>query len=107
MPDRRFELRSNDGVVGNLFEIGVDMPWILCSFEPTSSFSHFKPLFDELLTSVDQDDAEKIDKVQNEIESNLRLVCPEDPDMISEFLLHIEGDKVWFRYISLEDSLAS
>jgi hypothetical protein len=99
-----FELRDGEVLVGVLRENGGDFPWIHCSFEPTAAFDEFRPLFERLLVSVESEEFGVADEIFGVIQDRLQLVDLDDPERIGKFLLHVERDTAWFRFLTKEQS---
>lgn len=95
-----FQLRQKDILLGTLRSYDFDFPWINCKFEPTEAFQAVKPLFDEEVRLINDEDMENWETVYLRIdELNLKLINVENDNVIDDFLLHIENDEAWFRYI--------
>ncbi|CAM5599425.1 hypothetical protein STENM327S_02937 [Streptomyces tendae] len=64
-----------------------------------SAYGAVRELFARELALAEADDTEhwtRWEAVYAEIERRVRLVSPDGP--VAEFLLHIEGDRAWFRW---------
>ena len=95
----KLQLKRGNELLGILYSYGNDFPWVNCNFEPTGSFGEVKPLFEEELKLLDAEDMDAWEIFYKQIDAlGLRLVDEEDVNNISEFLLHIQGDKAWFRF---------
>jgi hypothetical protein len=95
----KLQLKRGDELLGILCSYGNDFPWIKCNFERAGSFGEVKSLFEEELRLLDADDMEAWEICYEQIYAlGLRLVDEEDMKEIGEFLLHIRGDKAWFRF---------
>jgi len=97
MPDLR--LCRGDVLLGTLTSTDDDFPWHHGTFDPAPAFEEVRPLFDrerELL------DAERFDEWEAAWEAvvalGLRLELTATGATIDEFLLHIEGNRAWWRY---------
>ncbi len=89
-----------DKLLGTLRPYSSDMFWTDCKFEATEEFQKIKPLFDEELKLVENDEfnAEKWEEVYGKIEGlNLKLINPEDGRIVEEFLLHIKDGEARVR----------
>ncbi len=97
-------LKKENTIFGQLTLEEVDQPWFMCSFKRDPAFTQIAPLFELVQKQLN---APKIhfpensswDNIYEEIEKlGLVLVAmaPEE-DTFDEFLLHIQGDKAWFR----------
>ncbi len=91
-------LKQNDVLLGTLRSYDSDFPWINCKFEPSQAFQLVKPLFDEELKLLDEEDWEKYDEAYSLISAlNLELINLSEGKVTTDFLLHIQGDEAWFR----------
>jgi hypothetical protein len=96
-----WKLMRKDSLLGVLWEETQDQPFFGYRFEPTPAFDDVKPLFDEELALLNENRLseedwgvayEKIDAL------GLTLVSLDGNKLLDDFLLHIEGDRAWFRY---------
>jgi hypothetical protein len=95
----RYRLIRGQDVLGLLTTQGSDMPWLLGMFEPTPAFEEVQDLFQEELRLLDADDMDAWAKVWNKIaEPGLRLEPTDGGEPIADFLVHIRGQKAWWRY---------
>ncbi|WP_199537321.1 hypothetical protein [Spongiactinospora gelatinilytica] len=76
----------------------MDMPWLHGSFVARSAYAKVKPLFDRELELLEQtnDDPEAWEAAYDQVANAVRLVSPHRP--VADFLLHIDGDRAWFRW---------
>ena len=99
MEEMKLHLKRGEHLLGVLIVKTTDFPWVKCEFMPTASFSEAQPLFDEELNLLE---AEAMDAWQRAYERinalGLRLMDTQNGKDIGEFLLHIRGNKAWFRY---------
>lgn len=95
-----YMLKHGSAVLGTLQPYDSDFPWINCKFEPTASYASFKPLFDAERQDLEKDaDMNQWEKLyQKIVDLGVYLEAADNSEKIEEFLLHIEGDKAWFRY---------
>ena len=92
-------LKRDDVVLGYLTDCRVSQPVFHCKFRPTAEFESVKHLFDRELALLNENRMDEYEAAYDEIdELGLHLSPPEGQPIISEFLLHIEGDAAWFRY---------
>ncbi|MEU0394347.1 hypothetical protein ABZ208_16490 [Streptomyces sp. NPDC006208] len=87
--------------VGDIVIDEADFPWLHGRFVPGPGFATVEPLFHrelELLERYDEDETagEEWEAVYADIGRAVSLVSPTGP--VAEFLLHIEGDRAWFRW---------
>ncbi len=90
---------NGDTQVARLEQLGVDMPWFLCSFKPTQAFDAVRPLFAQQERAIAEDDWDAAERVWSEMFERMRLV-PDDPSEapINEFLIRLNGDEARLRY---------
>ncbi|MFF7796212.1 hypothetical protein [Streptomyces olivaceus] len=77
----------------------ADFPWLSGRFEAGPAYGDVRDLFARELALAERDDAghrEEWETVYGEIERRVRLVSPDGP--VAGFLLHIRGDRAWFRW---------
>ncbi|WP_345593000.1 hypothetical protein [Streptomyces marokkonensis] len=85
--------------VGEILIDEADFPWLSGRFRAGPAFDAVQDLFARELALVERDDEghwEEWETVYAEIERRVRLVSPDGP--VAEFLLHIEGERAWFRW---------
>ncbi|MEW1914820.1 hypothetical protein AB0442_41755 [Kitasatospora sp. NPDC085895] len=84
-------------LVGEI-EIGeADFPWLAGTFRPGPGYPAVAPWFAETLALLEAEEhEERFDEAYDRIAEALTLSSPEGP--VAEFLLHIDGDQVWFRW---------
>ena len=97
---RAWELAGPDGrALGRLTEDGTDMPWVLCRFEPAEGFAAVAELFAEELGLLEEDEMDAWAMVQEQIAARELWLRPlHGGEPIREFLLHVDGDRAWFRF---------
>ncbi|MEU5099598.1 hypothetical protein [Streptomyces sp. NPDC020996] len=91
-----WQLRRGEQVVGEILIEEGDFPWLSGRFVPAEGFAEVKPLFERELELVEEEDLDEWDEVVREIGEQLQLVAPAGP--VAEFLLHIDGERAWFRW---------
>ncbi|WP_121712617.1 hypothetical protein [Streptomyces sp. E5N91] len=91
-----------DAEAADIGEIRIDeadFPWLSGRFRAGPAYGAVRDLFARELALAQADDAEhwtRWEAVHDEIERRVRLVSPDGP--VAEFLLHIKGDRAWFRW---------
>lgn len=96
-----WRLRRDGDLIGELVVHEMDQPFLVARFLANPGFEEVRALFEESLAKLK--DAEKRDE-WDEWESAYRRILAavqlEDPDgrLVPEFMLHIEGDKAWWRW---------
>ncbi|MFF6956165.1 hypothetical protein [Streptomyces sp. NPDC008317] len=91
-----WQLRRAEEVVGEIVIEESDFPWLSGRFVAAEGFVEVKSLFDRELVLLEAEDLEEWDAVVGEICERLQLVGPAGP--VAEFLLHIDGERAWFRW---------
>lgn len=99
-----WQLRRGDELLGEITITEVDFPWLGGSFAAGSGFAEVASLFAEefALTKVieEDDSAADIDAWEaayDRIAETMTLVAPSGP--VAEFLLYVDVDEAWFRWI--------
>jgi hypothetical protein len=98
---KEWRLKRGNVVLGTLSELSIDQPFGVYRFEPTPDFEGVRPLFDEELRLLNtrRSTSREWEEASERIEGlGLTLVSPDEAQIIDDFLLHIDGDRAWFRY---------
>ncbi|MGW0912661.1 hypothetical protein ACWD1Z_13060 [Streptomyces sp. NPDC002784] len=93
-----WHIRSGDEPVGEIAIDEADFPWLSGRFTPGPGYASVRDLFARelaLVARVDED-VEEWEAAYDEIRRRVSLSSPDGP--VAEFLLHIEGDRAWFRW---------
>ncbi|MFE2459137.1 hypothetical protein [Streptomyces sp. NPDC059402] len=88
-----------DTEIGEILIEDADFPWLSGRFRAGPAFDAVRGLFARELALAERDGAEhwaEWETVYAEIGRRVRLVSPDGP--VAEFLLHIDGDRAWFRW---------
>lgn len=94
-----WRLRDGDEPVGEILIDEADFPWLAGRFTPGPGYAAVRELFVRELALLERDFdevAEAWEAAYGEIRSRVSLSSPDGP--VAEFLLHIEGDRAWFRW---------
>ncbi|MGV9455252.1 hypothetical protein [Streptomyces sp. NPDC003635] len=93
-----WQVRGGDGPVGEIRIDEADFPWLSGRFTPGPGYASVRELFARELALLDRLDehVEEWEAVHAEIARRVRLASPDGP--VAEFLLHIDGDRAWFRW---------
>lgn len=86
-------------LVGEIAIEKADFPWLYGRFTAGPAFTEVRHLFARELELAAFDDAEhwaEWEKVYDEIAAAVSLASPDGP--VPEFLLHVDGDRAWFRW---------
>lgn len=92
-----WQLRQGEAVVGEILIEEGDFPWLSGRFVPAAGFAKVKPLFERELALPEEEEWDEWDSVVGEINEKLQLVAPAGP--VAEFLLYIDDERAWFRWI--------
>ncbi|WP_217143561.1 hypothetical protein [Streptomyces sp. AC627_RSS907] len=87
------------GEIGEILIDDADFPWLSGRFSAGPAFDAVRELFARELALAERDDEghrQEWEAVLAEIGRRVRLVSPDGP--VADFLLHIEGDRAWFRW---------
>ena len=85
-------------VVGKVRSRDLDMPFVLCAFEPMPQFEPVRHLFRIELELLNADRMEEWQVAYDRIWSQgLKLRSVESGQTLDEVVLHIEGRAAWFR----------
>jgi len=90
-----WHLHSGDVPVGEILIDEGDFPWLSGRFTAAPAFDALRELFAREL-ALTEDLGEEWERAYDEIRKRVSLTSPEGP--VPEFLLHIEGDRAWFRW---------
>ncbi|WP_406182801.1 hypothetical protein [Streptomyces canus] len=94
-----WKVRSGDEPVGDILIDEADFPWLSGRFTAGPGFAGVRELFARELALVEEDDEERRQEWEDaydEVRRRVSLHGPGGP--VPEFLLHIEGDRAWFRW---------
>jgi hypothetical protein len=93
-----WHIRSGDEPVGEIAIDEADFPWLSGRFTPGPGYASVRDLFARELALVERidEDVEEWEAAYDEIRRRVSLCSPDGP--VAEFLLHIEGDRAWFRW---------
>lgn len=86
-------------VLGEIWVTGVDFPWAEGSWVQADAFGRVQPLFEAELDLLNKGSvpAEWEAAYRRILDMGVRLRRP-DGRPVPEFLLHIEGQRAWFRW---------
>ncbi|MET8570784.1 hypothetical protein [Streptomyces sp. NPDC004783] len=88
-----------EGEVGEIVIEDADFPWLSGRFTPKPAYAAVRDLFARELALVERDGEghrEEWEAAYDEIRARVSLASPDGP--VAEFLLHIDGDRAWFRW---------
>jgi hypothetical protein len=94
-----WRLRSGEEPVGEILIDDADFPWLSGRFTAGPAFGAVRDLFARELALIERDDEkhrQEWEAAYDEISRRVSLSSPDGP--VPEFLLHIEGDRAWFRW---------
>ncbi|MYZ39652.1 hypothetical protein [Streptomyces sp. MnatMP-M17] len=94
----RVVAREDGRTVGHITIEVADFPWLSGRFTPGPAFESVRPLFDHELALLDRIDEDQAawEASYDAVERAVSLHSPTGP--VAEFLLHIKGDRAWFRW---------
>ncbi|HLU96146.1 MAG TPA: hypothetical protein VKZ89_04820 [Thermobifida alba] len=99
-----WRLRQGARTVAEIEITGSDFPWLEGRLRPRPGFAPWAAVFAEelaLLRADGEPTGEQLarsEELYERVNAELTLVAP-DGDAVSEFLLHVDGDQAWFRWI--------
>ena len=94
-----WQVRTGAEPVGEILIDDADFPWLSGRFTAGPAFGAVRDLFARELALIEGDDEEhwqQWEAAYDEIARRVSLSSPDGP--VAEFLLHIEGDRAWFRW---------
>ncbi|WP_181806271.1 hypothetical protein [Streptomyces shenzhenensis] len=91
-----WQVRGGREPVGEIVVDETDFPWLHGTFTPGPGFAGVRDLFARELVLAQDEDWEAWEEAHDEIRRQVSLIAPDGP--VPEFLLHIEGDRAWFRW---------
>ncbi|MCF1592757.1 hypothetical protein [Streptomyces muensis] len=94
-----WQVRGGGVPVGEILIDEADFPWLSGRFAPGPGYEAVGDLFARELALLEgdfEDDVEAWEAVYEEIRRQVSLSSPDGP--VAEFLLHIEGERAWFRW---------
>jgi hypothetical protein len=94
-----WHVHSGGEPAGEILIDDADFPWLSGRFTAGPAFGAVRGLFARELALAERDDAadwEEWETVYDEIRRRVTLASPDGP--VAEFLLHIEGERAWFRW---------
>ncbi len=92
-------LLAGADVVGEIRDATPDQPWFIGTWRPTDHFQPYQPLFELELSLAEsmEDRWSEWEECYQRIRQAMRLQNPDGIE-VAEWILHIDGDKAWFRY---------
>ncbi|MFE7957516.1 hypothetical protein [Streptomyces sp. NPDC057413] len=91
-----WHLRGEAGALGQIAVDDSDFPWLHGRFTAGPAFDSVRALFERELELADAEDWAGWERVLDDIDRAVTLHAPHGP--VAAFLLHIEGDRAWFRW---------
>ncbi|MCZ0991268.1 hypothetical protein [Streptomyces diastatochromogenes] len=82
--------------VGEIVIDEADFPWLSGRFTTGPGFAAVQDLFARELALMEEESWDEWESAYDEIRRRVSLSSPDGP--VPEFLLHIEGDRAWFRW---------
>jgi hypothetical protein len=92
-----------DDLLGEIIVEDTDFPWLRGRLVPGPAFAELRPLFEQELALVEADpfNVDAWQQIYDRIVESVELTSPSGP--VAEFLLHVRGDEVWFRWSDEQD----
>ncbi|WP_019070081.1 hypothetical protein [Streptomyces hokutonensis] len=92
-----WQVHKGDESVGEILIDDADFPWLSGKFTAGPAFDAVRELFARELALAQADDEwARWEEVYDEVRRQVALTSPDGP--VPEFLLHIEGERAWFRW---------
>lgn len=94
-----WRVRSGNEPVGEILIDDADFPWLSGRFTASPAFGAVQELFARELALTERDEEghwAEWESAYDEIRRRVSLLSPDGP--VPEFLLHIDGDRAWFRW---------
>jgi hypothetical protein len=91
-----WQVRGAEEPVGDILIDDADFPWLSGRFTAGPGFAGVRELFARDRTLVEEEKWQEWEEAYDEIRRRVSLHAPGGP--VPEFLLHIEGDRAWFRW---------
>ena len=94
-----WRLLAGDIEIARLVVNGSNQPWLTATVIPAAEFDHYRSLFDDELVALDRLDADLPghNAIYRRIREQLTFLHP-DGRIVAEWLLHIDGDRAWWRW---------
>ncbi|MFI6939680.1 hypothetical protein ACIBI4_10430 [Streptomyces sp. NPDC050418] len=90
-----WRLMRGDVLLGSIVVDEADFPWRYGRFTAEPEFEEVRPWFEAVLAVLEAEDYDRFDAVYASIAEELTFLAPAGP--VTDFLLHIEGERAWFR----------
>jgi hypothetical protein len=90
--------------LGTLVVDDMDMPWFYCDFVPEAAFEAVRPLFEREIAIIEAETGDvEVDQdpwilAWQDIEALGLSLIRDKGEPIDRLLLHINGNRAWFRY---------
>lgn len=96
-PTPVWQLKRGDVLLGTLTLYEQDMFWFFCDFVALPEFEDYRSIFTEGLKLIDAVGSEEWEAWEIALQTFSLIEVTSVFHPITEFMLHIEGDKAWFR----------
>ena len=94
-----FTLRQGSVVLAEISEVRTDMPWFAGTFRRQAAFGQVQHLFEQEEVLMAEEKWDEWEMLWQQIRAaGIRLVPSDSSGEISEFAIHIDGDRCRFRY---------
>ncbi|GHI01856.1 hypothetical protein AQI88_16950 [Streptomyces cellostaticus] len=91
-----WRVRAGKDPVGEILIDEADFPWLSGRFTAGPGFAAVRDLFARELALMEEESWEDWESAYDEIRRRVEMSSPDGP--VPEFLLHIEGERAWFRW---------
>jgi hypothetical protein len=94
----KWRLRCRGEEVASLEVTDADQPWLIAAVHASPRFADVRDAFDEEAVLVDGDELGPAwEAAYTRIRESFELLYP-DGTVVPEFILHIEGERAWWRW---------
>jgi len=95
-----YHLIRNGEVLGSLEDEAPDFPWSVGVFRPTSAFESVRPAIEHARAVLKAGRWREEEEAWEAMRASGLCLKPVDPDddLITDFVLHIDGDRFALRY---------
>jgi len=85
-------------LVADLVVYGGDFPWLNARVFPKEGFEEMRPIFDEELRLLEDDENIEIwENAYDRVRAEVSLAAP-DGHLVRQFILHIDGSEAWWTW---------
>jgi hypothetical protein len=92
-----WKLYAGDDLAADLVVTGGDFPWLDARVDARPALESLRPLLDEEWAATESEDWKRAERLYRAVNDAARLVDPQGV-AVAEFLLHLQGDRAWWRW---------